>query len=208
MQGSTVSGRDNCLPDYLSRYPRDQEDDPLFNTDYGLESKTASTELPPDNPTLSATIVLRPRKNKPQSIKDTATADTLADTSSDTTLNINNSLSKTSSTSTKFSTNYFDTTKIQQEQSRNPDVQHIIRQLQKTPNNLPFIFKDHRTKLITSSPYSPTRRDVIYLPASMIKPLLYACHNDPMTGGPFSVDRTYNKIKHLYWWPKMKLSIS
>ena len=29
-----------------------------------------------------------------------------------------------------------------------------------------------------------------------------------MTGGHFSFDRIYNKIKYLYWWPQMKSSIS
>ncbi|CAF4929438.1 unnamed protein product, partial [Rotaria sp. Silwood2] len=106
----------------------------------------------------------------------------------------------------KFTSNYFDTNKLQQEQARDPNIQNIILQLQQKPNKLPFIFKDNLLrKLLTPSPHSKTKRDVIYLPSSMIKPLLYACHNDPMTGGHFSVDRTYNKIKNLYWWPRMKL---
>ncbi|CAF5069592.1 unnamed protein product, partial [Rotaria sp. Silwood1] len=33
-----INARDNCLPDYLSRYPRDQDDD-LFDIDYGIGSK-------------------------------------------------------------------------------------------------------------------------------------------------------------------------
>ena len=39
------------------------------------------------------------------------------------------------------------------------------------------------------------------------KSLLQACHDDPMTGAHFSFDRTYNKIKYLYWWPNMKSTI-
>ena len=49
--------------------------------------------------------------------------------------------------------------------------------------------------------------EVIYVPSSMVKSLLQACHDDPMTGAHFSFDRTYNKIKCHYWWPNMKNSI-
>ena len=41
----------------------------------------------------------------------------------------------------------------------------------------------------------------------MIKSLLQACHDDPMTGAHFSFDRTYAKIKPHYWWPSMRLTI-
>ena len=41
----------------------------------------------------------------------------------------------------------------------------------------------------------------------MTNSLLQACHDDPMSGAHFSFDRTYNKIKNLYWWPAMKSTI-
>ena len=41
----------------------------------------------------------------------------------------------------------------------------------------------------------------------MISSLLLACHDDPMSGGHFSLDRTYNKLRKHYWWPNMKTSI-
>ncbi|CAF5215679.1 unnamed protein product, partial [Rotaria magnacalcarata] len=41
----------------------------------------------------------------------------------------------------------------------------------------------------------------------MEKSLIQACHDDPMTGAHFSFERTYNKIKYYYWWPRMKATI-
>ncbi|CAF1187952.1 unnamed protein product [Rotaria sordida] len=94
------------------------------------------------------------------------------------------------------------------EQDRDPDIQNIIRRLHDKSTTLPFILKDNLLRrLITHSSHSKTKFDVIYLPASMVKPLFYACHDGPMTGEHFSIDRTYNKIKNLYRWLRMKLSI-
>ncbi|CAF1423056.1 unnamed protein product [Rotaria sordida] len=202
-----INGRDNCLPDYLSRYPREQDDD-LFDIDYGIGSKSAIVDSPSTNQTILNAMLLRPRKNKTESVKATADADAFVSTDPDTTLVTDTNVSHTKPIPHKFSSNYFDSNKLQQEQARDPNIQNIIRRLQHKPNNSPFIFKDNLLrKIMTISPHSKIERDVIYLPSSMIKSLLYACHNDPMTGGHFSLDRTYHKIKNLYWWSKMKLSI-
>ena len=41
-------------------------------------------------------------------------------------------------------------------------------------------------KLITpSNNHSQQKMEVIYLPTSIVKSLLQACHDDPMTGAPF-----------------------
>ena len=57
-----ISGRHNCLPDYLSRYPREQADD-LFDIDYGLTSKTQPNQASSATPAFLASMVLRPRKH-------------------------------------------------------------------------------------------------------------------------------------------------
>jgi transposase InsO family protein len=41
----------------------------------------------------------------------------------------------------------------------------------------------------------------------MVKDLLQAVHNDPMSGGHFSFERTYNKLRGHYWWPGMRNTI-
>jgi transposase InsO family protein len=41
----------------------------------------------------------------------------------------------------------------------------------------------------------------------MVKDLLQAVHNDPMSGSHFSFERTYDKLRNHYWWPGMHSSI-
>ena len=67
-----ISGRENCLPDFLSRYSNDENDE-LFEVDYGLESKdqdnsstiresNSSSLISPQDPktsTVVAAMVLR-----------------------------------------------------------------------------------------------------------------------------------------------------
>ncbi|CAF4624194.1 unnamed protein product, partial [Rotaria sp. Silwood2] len=110
-----INGRDNCLPDYLSRYPRDQDDD-LFDIEYGIGN---------------------------ESVKATASVDAFVHTDPDITLDTDTDVSNTKPIPHKFTSNYFDTNKLQQEQARDPNIQNIILQLQQKPNKLPFIFKDN-----------------------------------------------------------------
>ncbi|CAF4009473.1 unnamed protein product, partial [Rotaria sp. Silwood1] len=78
-----INGRDNCLPDYLSRYPREQDDD-LFDIDYGIGSKSAIVDSPSTNQNLLNAMLLRPRKNKTESVKATANVDAFVSTDPDT----------------------------------------------------------------------------------------------------------------------------
>ncbi|CAF4379641.1 unnamed protein product [Rotaria sp. Silwood2] len=108
----------------------------------------------------------------------------------------------------KFSFNQFDLSKLKEEQEKDPIIQNIAKQIITTKNNVPFVVKNNIVyKLITPSRHSKRNIEVIYLPSSMIDSLLQACHDDPMSGAHFSFDRTYNKIKNLYWWPAMKSTI-
>ena len=153
-------------------------------------------------------MILRPRPLPQQSIKATTTSDPFHHANCDSVKDADTDTLPTPLILSNYSANYFDTSQLKEGQDRDPDIQNIIHRLHHKPNSLPFIFKDNLLRrLISPFPYSKTKSNVIYLPSSMIDSLLYACHNDPMTGGHFSLDRTYNKIKNLYWWPKMKLSI-
>jgi transposase InsO family protein len=108
----------------------------------------------------------------------------------------------------RFSFNQFDTRKLKDEQEKDLTIQNIITEMRDRKNNLPFVLKNNILyKLVTPSSHSKKKIEVIYLPSSMTKCLLQACHDDPMTGAHFSFERTYNKIKHLYWWPHMKFTI-
>ena len=204
-----IQGRQNCLPDYLSRYPRGSDDD-LFDIDYGLISKNSSGSVPSPvsspMPPPFVNMILRPRNKQmlanPKVVisNDVPTQD---DTSSTT----------PSSTSTKpkprnISSNYFDSECLKNEQQNDPRIQQIIQRLGDSSASLCFILRDGILhKLITPSSRSRTKHPVPYVPSSMVKALLYASHNDPMSGGHFSLDRIYKKLKNHYWWPRMRDSI-
>ena len=217
-----IKGRENCLPDFLSRYPKGDIEE-LFEIDYGLESKSNSnptvslipkhitplTSSQNDTPkSLLATMTLRPR-SKQRNIA--LTKDTF--TNKITTQNpLHDNASTTSTFNMEFPKNYsfnqFDLTKLKQEQQNDPNIQHIVNQIVVHKRNLPFVLKNNILyKLITPSPRSRRKRQLIYLPSSMTHSLLQACHDDPMSGAHFSIDRTYNKIRNLYWWPAMKSTI-
>ena len=217
-----IQGRENCLPDYLSRYSRDQ-DDALFDVEYGLESKAnilppeaspapslapTNSALPLHNSSLLAAMTLRPR-HKPHmgTIAKTAVDNDIFDNQ---TIDeeINQPVPNRGKISSTFSCNQFDIGKLKQEQSNDLKIQQIISTLNSSPNNLTFIVRDEILhKLITISRNSIRKKEVVYLPSSMILSLLQACHNDPMTGAHFATDRTYHKIKSQYWWPNMKGAI-
>ena len=216
-----IEGRANCLPDFLSRYSRESYDD-LFDVEYGLDSKvtksppTASTQIDPHlspsadhkKPLVLAAMTLRPRPDKQQSVSATTFVDD--DVITDENLD-NESLNDTTEntrTPRSFSNNNFDVTKLKGEQDQDPKIQGIIKQLQSKSSNLPFVFKNNILyKLIKPTRKAKKNMEVIYLPYSMVQPLLQACHDDPMSGGHFATDRTYYKIKNQYWWPGMKYTI-
>jgi hypothetical protein len=202
-----ISGRHNCLPDYLSQYPREQDDE-LFDIEYGLKSKNAAHQVTYSTNQLLASMVLRPQKNKHVTIE--AVKDIHLDTSTE-----NNSF-PTSHTADQsntaiprnFSSNRFNIMKLKDEQKKDPQIQEVIDQLRSNPKNLSFVLKDDILyKLNVPSRFSKTKIEIIYLPSTMIKTLLYAIHDDPMSGGHFSFDRAYNKLKYHYWWSGMKYSI-
>ena len=121
--------------------------------------------------------------------------------------NTHNQLTSTRTAST-FSANNFDITKLKSEQQKDPLIQKYIIQIRSNPLNTPFLIKnDILYKLVTPFRLSKTKIEVIYLPISMVNSLLQACHDDPMSGGHFSIDRTYSKLRKHYWWPNMKYSI-
>ncbi|CAF4135629.1 unnamed protein product [Didymodactylos carnosus] len=210
-----IKGRENCLPDYLWRHPREQDDE-LNDIDYGIASKeTAPFQLPvavgaedqsPSHPNLLSAMTLRPRKNQNQNVRATTTTDNNSPDHYDSDAE-NDKFSNTQIPS-NFTSYHFDVMKLRDEQDKDINIQNIIVNLNKNLQNPSYVIRDSILyKLISPSRYSKTKIEVIYLPELMIKPLLYAIHNDPMTGGHFSTDRTYNKIKTQYWWPRMRYII-
>ncbi|CAF3914584.1 unnamed protein product [Rotaria magnacalcarata] len=191
-----IDGRRNCLPDYLSRYPREQNDE-FFDIEYGLNSKTESVPIPSSLNNIIASMVLRPRRNKEVYSKPCPSDDdgNLSNNNLTSHPNTHNHLVNTRITST-FSTNNFDIMKLKDEQQKDPLVQEYITQLKLNPQNTKFIIKNNILyKLIIPFRSSKTKIEVIYLPISMVTSLLQACHDDPMSGGHFSRDRTSNIVQ-------------
>ena len=124
-----INGRRNCLPDYLSRYPREQYDD-LFNVEYGLNSKSDSVPLTSPTTNIIASMVLRPRNKrgmyeKPSSFDDD---EQLSNHNLTSHPNSNDSSVNTPITPT-FTTNNFDSRNLKNEQQKDPLAQKNIQQL-------------------------------------------------------------------------------
>ncbi|CAF4570927.1 unnamed protein product, partial [Rotaria sp. Silwood2] len=213
-----ISGKSNCLPDFLSR----PFDDPLFDIPYGVESKQSlSSTFPTISMYLPVTtyispMVLRPRhKTSPPSplSRDESDLDNDVKNAEFATETFHTADQTSSAQITSSpSPNTFNCYDLQQEQNNDPNIQHIITQLN-NPNNVvnsysSFLIKNQLLhKLITLSPNSLSKIAVPYLPTSMIKSLLTTMHNDPYQGGHFSTDKMFSKIASRYWWPKMRATI-
>ena len=153
-------------------------------------------------------MTLRPRKNIPHTNRTGRFQDEESFFSDGENIASSGLVSKQSQPTPKFTNNYFDTTKLKEEQAKDPNIRQIIQKLKSKSNTLPFVLvNDILYKFLMSSKNPNRRLQIIYLPASMIPSLLKACHDDPMTGAHFGVERTYLKIKNYYWWPAMKRSI-
>ncbi|CAF3979391.1 unnamed protein product, partial [Adineta steineri] len=209
-----IDGKSNCLADYLSR----PFEDPLFDIPYGLESKlsppfpSVSPYFISPTPNMISTMTLRPR-NKPlpvppptldveeQDVFDVGLLGTPEDPASFTT-----------DMTTIPSPNAFDASDVHHAQAQDADICHIISQLKdrSVPSTVSssFIIKNNLLhKLILLTSHSTRKTAVPYLPASMIRSLLVAMHDDPYQGGHFSTDKMMSKIRLRYWWPRMKQTI-
>ncbi|CAM4813807.1 unnamed protein product [Rotaria magnacalcarata] len=182
-----TQGRYNCLPDYLSRYSKEQ-DDALFNIDYGLASKNKSKNFSQQK--LIAAMTLRPRKkqaitrNDHQSIENHNIIFQQFDT-----LSQSEDIKK-SKLSSNLSHNYFDIAQLKIEQQRDSQIQNIVQNFSLKSTKNSFLSKEDTVyKLISLNKYSHKKIKVMYLPTSMIQSLLRASHDDPMSGSHFATNR-------------------
>ncbi|CAF4246300.1 unnamed protein product [Rotaria sp. Silwood2] len=206
-----IQGRYNCLPDYLSRYSKEQDDE-LFDIEYGLGSKSnsiSSSSISNNiNSNLLASMTLRPRKNQVKYFDDSVLIpkDTSAYNRSDDVSNSKNVYTK--KLSSRISKTFLDVTKLKAAQDQDNAIQNIIRNLSSAHHHDSFVLEDNILyKIISCEKSSNQKLKVIYLPSSMIHSLLRACHDDPMSGSHFSTDRMYYKIRNQFWWPRMRTTI-
>ena len=209
-----VSGKDNCLADYLSR----PFDNPLFDIDYGVESKVSAS--PSDVPVCSSfstplisIMTLRPRR-KP-TVPSVSSTDVL---DSDHSIDVSSDSSSSNARAVSYGTitaspNVFDVGQLQQAQAKDPEIHCILTELgiasrSTSCSDRSFIIKyGILHKLLPLSFNSVRNTAVPYLPQSMVKSLLVAVHDDPYQGGHFSTDKMFSKIRSRYWWPRMRQSI-
>lgn len=209
-----IDGKSNCLADYLSR----PADDPLFDVDYGLESKlpcSSSSYLHTPHQTsvnIIAPMILRSRQKFPSlGVSDLDKVDDRSDASSCSSEDSYTTCSPIITTTP--SPNVFDPSQLSHEQAQDSNIRSIISQLnQHVPSDSTlsssFIMKnDILHKLIALTSKSKLRLSVPYLPSSMVRSLLTAIHDDPFQGGHFSVDKMLSKIRTRYWWPLMKQDV-
>jgi hypothetical protein len=168
-----IKGRENCLPDFLSRYSREQDDD-LFEIDYGIGSKdlsstptSSSTHIDSDsfspfahnNTSTLAAMTLRPRQNKQTPVSATTYVDDDVIINNNSDAGHSKDISKNKRLPANFSHNYFDITKLKEEQQQDPQIQQVVQQLKSKSNNLPFTFKNNILyKLIKPSHKQGTKK--------------------------------------------------
>ncbi|CAF4315582.1 unnamed protein product, partial [Didymodactylos carnosus] len=179
-----IKGRENCLADYLSRYPG-VEDDKLNDIEYGLEIMT-----------LRKRTNVQYNENNYDFNSDPGSSSlqlkTARETNSELTEeNVENFDNESDDEGEEpipqiipknFSSNHFDITILKTEQQHDPAIQQIIQNLNNHPDST---MKDGIIyKLLNRIHNTGTKTQIVYLPTSMIKPLLYAVRNDSMTGVP------------------------
>ena len=200
-----IKGRENCLPDFLSRYPKNYEDE-FLDIEYGLGSKSENDSFQVDPPSNTVAMTLRSRKIIPP--PDQVIEPEIEQSNPNSLSMSDNNHSPSTELLPQFSTNFFDISQIPIQQRNDPQIIRFIAQWKSNPQHSSFVLRnDTLYKLITPTTRSRKKLEVIYVPASMVPDLLKATHNDPTTGGHFSTERTYQKLKCHYWWPSMKFSI-
>lgn len=196
-----VQGKYNCLPDYLSRHPVSYDDE-LLDSEYGLgfqKDKSSSIQL------IGAVVTRSKAKaaahNAPSSTPQSPPSSNLSHSSS-----IDSSSSSSSDNSSSDPNVPFDITQIKENQANDIQIQKTIKNLKINPN-LSFELKDGILYKLQANHHNKLKRKLIYIPSTMINPLLVSYHNNPLIGGHFAIHRTLSKIKQSYWWPNLKQSV-
>ena len=198
----------------MSRHPI-LHDEEIFNEDYGIRmllqrEPSDMVHGPADNPRVISAAVTRSKAKQMTQQQQNYAERTTPSIMNDTSLPLHSRDHQCSNEvpSHLISSNPFDVIQIKNEQSKDPAIYNKIKQIMQNPTKYPFVFKDGLLyKLEAMSNSSTTKRKLIYLPSSMISPLLQFYHNHPLSGH-FGIRRTYLKIKNQFWWPNMKQSIT
>ncbi|CAF1157557.1 unnamed protein product [Didymodactylos carnosus] len=157
----------------------------------------------------AVTTRLQAKRQQQQQILNTTTIDTDLD---ENLIDSNDSSDKISTDKNNidfvpFGCNNFDIRKLKNEQDKDTNIQKIIEQLNKNKfTKINFVLKNGILYKLVQFSHSQRKKQLPYIPIYMIKDLLRAAHDDPISSH-FGFHRTYLKLKHQYWWPNMKSSI-
>jgi len=95
----------------------------------------------------------------------------------------------------------FDSTKIQEQQQKDPIIQRIHEQLKSGKHGSSYILEnDLVCKIIRRTGH--ITMNVPFIPNSMVNQLLQAYHDNP-TSGHLGINKTWHKIRDRYFWPGM-----
>jgi hypothetical protein len=206
-----IKGQQNCLADYLSRHPIQPDREEIFEEDYGVnllfeEEPPVSVSVPVDQPLLGAVVTRSMKKQLARGETEVTAAPSTVKESTSSPLNQGKSAMSQSLTNPPIS-KQFDLQHIRLEQLKDSNIQQKIKEIQRNPTQGSFILHDGLLyKLMSMNSRSSTKVKLIYLPSSMIDPLLKIYHSNSLSGH-FGIQRTYLKLKNRFWWPDMKSSI-
>jgi hypothetical protein len=171
-----VSDKCNCMADYLSRYPRQVEDDDDFiETDYGTV------------PGLQPLVAITTRAQAKAQLPDPDITDN--DSSLEENLVTNDHPPREEGYD-------FDVTKVGDEQKQDSFYQEQVHKLQKDPANCSFELKDDILYKIVKR--GITNQQLIYVPSSLVSQVVEVYHASSWAGH-FGFRRTYTNLKDRYW---------
>lgn len=204
-----IKGQNNCLADYLSRYPNQNDSEEIFEEDYGLE--VLFKEEPPNtvrvpignNPRMGAVVTRSMKKIIDQQSRVNEEASLNPDEQKKSSANGFQKEILMEPSIENFKTE-FDWNRVREEQTKDRIIQDKIRDLKRSPTQGSFVLQDNILyKLMAMNKTTKKKVKLIYLPSSMIKSILDIYHSSPLSGH-FGIQRTYYKLKSRYWWPNMK----
>ncbi|CAF4125368.1 unnamed protein product [Rotaria sordida] len=196
-----LSGKCNCMADYLSRYPRQLEDDDEFiERDFGdipaIQQPTiesTSTNYQQVQTHMVGAVVTRAQAK----INAQLNSSTIPDTSIEEKSSIDDQPLREEG-------HEFDVLAIEEAQKIDKLYQTKVLEIQANPIKHTYVLENGILYKLFNCGIST--RKLLYVPPTMVKQLLTAYHDVPWAAH-FGFHRTYWKLKDKYWWPDMKTTI-
>ena len=179
-----LSGSCNCMADYLSRYPRQTEDDDEFiDPDFGMVPGIQSF----------IAVTTRAQAKLQRSLQHVTDISSSPSTSLD-----------PGDASPSNEVHFFDVTKIGDAQKEDPFYKEQSQKLLDDSTFHEFVLESNILFKIVN--YGSLKKKLLFVPSSLVTQVIEVYHVSSWAGH-FGFRRTYNNLKDRYWWPNMKISI-